>query len=63
MKHETVNIKTWLKRKDVVQVIASKEVSMKTGRVYERYSFILVSLTDLYLVKMEPYKVCKSCIF
>ncbi len=36
MKHETVNIKTWLKRKDVVQVISSKEVSMKTGRFHDR---------------------------
>lgn len=36
MRHEIVNIKTWMKRKDVVQVISSKEVSMKTGRLYER---------------------------
>ena len=36
MKHEIVNIKTWLRRKDVVQVISSKEISIKTRRAYDR---------------------------
>ena len=35
-KHEVVNIKTWLKRKDVIQTISVKEVSFKDGRMHPR---------------------------
>ncbi|CAB3981482.1 Hypothetical predicted protein [Paramuricea clavata] len=49
MKYETVNIKTWLKRKDVVQVISSTEISMKTKRVHE--SHILITDSFMFVLR------------
>ncbi|XP_028405165.1 TBC1 domain family member 23-like [Dendronephthya gigantea] len=49
MKHETVNMKTWFERKDVVQVISSKEVSFKTGR--EHKSHILITDSHMFVLR------------